>query len=100
MARLLEQAQKAHGTCPSHGHRVDAPGGAADLVRAGLGVALSTEWTAAPDGLHRRPVAGQAAHDVLLVAVAGRPFTRAAHAFIKFARAGVGHGDRLAPVTA
>ncbi len=87
MARLLEQAQKAHGTRPSHQHRADAPGHAADLVRAGLGIALSTEWAAAPEGLHKRPLMGQAAHDVLLVAVAGRPFTRAAHAFIKLARA-------------
>lgn len=87
MMRLLEQAQKAHGTRPSHRHRVDAPACAAELVRAGLGVALSTERTTAPDGLRKRPVEGQAAHDVLLVAVAGRPFTRAAHAFIKLARA-------------
>lgn len=87
MARLLEQAQKAHGARPSHRHRVDAPGRAADLVRAGLGIALSTERTAAPDGICKRPLAEQAAHDVLLVAVAGRPFTRAAHAFIKLARA-------------
>ena len=87
MARLLEQAQKAHGTRPSHRHRVDAPGRAAELVRAGLGIALSTERTAVPDGICKRPLAEQAAHDVLLVAVAGRPFTRAAHAFIKLARA-------------
>ena len=86
MARLLEQAQ-AHGARPSQRHRVDAPGRVADLVRAGLGIALSTERTALPDGLRKRLVMGQAAHDVLLVAVAGRPFTPAAHAFIKLARA-------------
>lgn len=87
MLRLLEQARKAHGTRPSHRHRVDAPGRVAELVRAGLGVALTTEHTPTPEGLRKRPLAGQAAHDVLLVAVAGRPFTRAAHAFIKLARA-------------
>ena len=87
MERLLEQAQKAHGARPSQRHRVDAPGRVADLVRAGVGIALSTERTAVPDGLRKRPVMGLAAHDVLLVAVAGRPFTRAAHAFIKLARA-------------
>ncbi len=87
MVRLLEQAQKAHGTHPSQRHRVDAPEHAAELVRAGLGIALSTERTAVPDGVCKRRVEGQAAHDVLLVAVAGRPFTRAAHAFIKLARA-------------
>ncbi len=86
MARLLEQA-KAHGTRPSHRHRVEAPGCVADLVRAGLGIVLSTEQTPVPEGLRKRPLAGQAAYDVLLVAVAGRPFTRAAHAFIKLARA-------------
>ncbi len=37
--------------------------------------------------LRKRPVAGRAAHDALLVTVAGRPFTRAAHALIKLARA-------------
>ncbi len=42
---------------------------------------------AAPDGLHRRPVAGPAAHDVVLVAVAGRPAVHAADTFIKLARA-------------
>ncbi len=97
MARLLEQAQKAHGTRPSQRHRVDAPGRAADLVRAGLGIALSTERTAVPGGVHKRRVEGQAAHDVLLVAVAGRPFTRAAHAFIKLARARE-WGKDIAPV--
>jgi len=40
-----------------------------------------------PDELHKQPVAGQAVHDVLLVAVADRPFTRAADAFVKLARA-------------
>ncbi len=87
MAHLLEQAQKAHGTRPSHRHRVEAPGCVADLVRAGLGIALSTKQTPVPEGLRKRPLAGQAGHDVLLVAVAGRPFTRAVHAFIKLARA-------------
>lgn len=87
MARLLEQAQKTHGARPGQWHHVSAPGRAADLVRAGLGIALSTERAAAPDGVRKRPLAEQAAHDVLLVAVAGRPFTRAAHAFIKLARA-------------
>jgi len=87
MARLLEQAQRDHGARPGHQHQAGAAGRVADLVRAGLGVGLSTELAAVPDGLHKRPVAGQAVHDVLLVAVAGRPFTRAADAFIKLARA-------------
>ena len=87
MARLLEQAQRDHGARPAHKHRVGTPGRMAELVRAGFGIASSTELTALPQGLHKRPVAGQAAHDVVLVAVAGRPFTRVADAFIKLARA-------------
>ncbi len=87
MVRLLERAQRDHGARPAGRHRVDAAGRMADLVRAGLGVALSTELAALPDGLRMRPMAGQAAHDVLLVAVAGRPFSRAADAFTKLARA-------------
>lgn len=87
MVRLLEQAQRDHGARPAHQYRVASAGRVADLVRAGLGVALSTELTAVPDGLQMRPVARHAAHDVLLVAVAGRPFTRTAEAFIKLARA-------------
>lgn len=87
MVKLLEQARRDHGARPAHHHRVASAGRVADLVRAGLGVALSTELAAVPDGLQMRPMVGRAAHDVLLVAVAGRPFTRAAEAFIKLARA-------------
>lgn len=87
MTRLLDQARRAHGVRPARQHRADTPGRVAGLVQAGLGIAVSTERTRAPEGVSTRPVAGQAAHDVLLVAVAGRPFTRAADAFIKLARA-------------
>ncbi len=87
LARLLGQARDGSGACPATRHQANTPGRVADLVRAGLGVALSTELAAPVEGLHRKPLAWRAAHDVLLVAVAGRPFTRAADAFIKLARA-------------
>ena len=87
MAGLLDRAQHDHGARPAGRHRADTAGRVTDLVRAGLGVALSTELATLPDGLNKRPLAGQQAHDVMLVAVAGRPSMRAADAFIKLARA-------------
>ncbi len=87
MAGLLDQAQQVHGARPATRHQAENSGRMADLVRAGLGVALSTELAALPEGLQKRPVAGQAAHQIVLVVVAGRPSMRAADAFIKLARA-------------
>ena len=87
MARLLARAGPGQGRRPGQRHRADTPGRVADLVRAGLGIAASTRRADLPAGLRRRLVAGQAPHDVVLVAVAGRPFPRAADAFIKLARA-------------
>ena len=84
---LLNQAQRGHRVQTGHRHRAGTPARAADLVRGGLGIALSTERAVVPGGLRKRPVAGARPHDVLLVAVAGRPFTRTADAFIKLARA-------------
>ena len=103
MARLLAQRLDDAGVRPVLRHKADTVARMADLVRAGLGLGLSTEHAALPEGLRRRPVAGQSAHDVLLVAVAGRPFTSAADAFIKLARArawqgqGQGQGQGSAP---
>jgi DNA-binding transcriptional LysR family regulator len=87
LAQLLGQSRDGDAPCPAIRHQADTPGRVADLVRAGLGVALSTELAAPMEGLHRRPLARRDAHDVILVAVAGRPFTGAADAFIKLARA-------------
>ncbi len=87
MLPLLEQARDEHGARPATWHQADTAACVADLVRAGLGVAATTERAAPPAALHRQPVACRAAHDVMLVAVAGRPFTGAADAFIKLARA-------------
>jgi LysR family hydrogen peroxide-inducible transcriptional activator len=87
MARLLAWAGQRHGVQPGQRHRADTPSRAADMVRAGLGIAASTRRAPLPAGLRRRPVAEQVPHDVLLVAAAGRPFPRAADAFTKLARA-------------
>ncbi len=87
MARLLAWAGQEHGVQPGQRHRADTPGRVADMVRAGLGIAASTRRAPLPAGLRTRPAAEQAPHDVLLVAAAGRPFPRAADAFIKLARA-------------
>ena len=87
MMRLLAQAEQKHGVQPGQQHQAGTPGRAADMARAGFGVAASTRRAPPPAGLLIRPVAGQAVHDVVLVAVAGRPFPRAADAFIKLARA-------------
>lgn len=87
MGRLLARAGQGDGAQPGQRHRADTPRRVADLVRAGLGIGASTRREAFPLGLRQRLVAGQAPHEVLLVAVAGRPFPRAADAFIKLARA-------------
>ena len=87
MAHLLASAGQKQGVQPGQRHRADTPSRVADMVRAGLGIAASTRRAPLPAGLRMRPVAEQAPHDVLLVAAAGRPFPRAADAFIKLARA-------------
>jgi LysR family hydrogen peroxide-inducible transcriptional activator len=86
MARLLEQAQ-SDGINPAARHQADTVERVMDLVRGGLGIACSTELTSLPTGLRKRPLEGAANHDVVLVAVAGRPFSRAADAFVKLTRA-------------
>lgn len=87
MAQLLARAGQEHGVQSEQRHRANTPGRAADLVRAGLGITASTQRAVPAPGLRQLPVAGQMPHEVLLVAVAGRPFPRAAAAFIKLARA-------------
>ena len=90
MARLLGPVRDGASPARTRSatrHQADTQGRVADLVRAGLGVALSTGLAAPPDGLQRRPLLWHAAHDVVLVAVAGRPYPRAADAFVRLARA-------------
>ncbi len=57
------------------------------LVRAGVGVALSTGRRVLPPGIAKRAL--QPAHSlrVFVAAIAGRPTTRAADAFLRLARA-------------
>jgi LysR family hydrogen peroxide-inducible transcriptional activator len=68
-------------------HQAGTAAQAADLVRAGLGVTWSTELAGPVEGLTRRRVDWRDRHDVVLVAAAGRPMTRAVDAFIKLVRA-------------
>ena len=72
---------------PAGRHRVTAPARLVDMARAGLAVVAITARMAQAVGLAARPVAGLPAHSVHLVTVAGRPFSRAADAFVKLARA-------------
>jgi DNA-binding transcriptional LysR family regulator len=58
-----------------------------NLVRAGIGIALSTERRVLPPGIARRAVRPSHALDVFVAALAGRPVTRAADAFLRLARA-------------
>ena len=87
MTRLLAQLLRDHNIRPVGRHLGGTTGRVMELVRAGFGVTLSTALSSLPDGLSKRQLAGQESHKVLLAAVAGRPFTRAADAFIKLARA-------------
>ena len=84
---LLDGAVRRGDVTPAGQHRVSAPGRLGDLVRGGFALAATTARMADAAGLPRRPVAGMDAHEVHLVAVAGRPFSRAADAFIKLSRA-------------
>ena len=76
----------AHGGGPAR-HLAGTADALADLVRAGLGVAVSTLRATRPPGLQAVAVPEMAAHDVVLMAVAGRPHSRAADAFMKLVRA-------------
>ncbi len=77
--RLALTAPPRHwGTTDEHVH---------NLVRAGIGIALSTGRRALPPGIARCTV--QPAHtlSVFVAAIAGRPIARAADAFLRLARA-------------
>jgi DNA-binding transcriptional LysR family regulator len=58
-----------------------------NLVRAGIGVALSTGRRVLPPGIVRRVVRPVHTLSVFVAAIAGRPVTRAADAFLRLARA-------------
>lgn len=84
-----EEALAAAGQdgLPQPRHRAASGEHATQLVRAGLGVALSTDRAALDPSLVRRRLDPAVEHDVVLAAVAGRPYARAADGFIKLARA-------------
>lgn len=85
--RTVAPTSKHGNTLPLPRHRAASAEHAMHLVRAGLGVALSTARAALDPMLLRKPFNPAIEHDVLLVAVAGRPYARAADGFIKLARA-------------
>ncbi len=87
MAKLLALALQEHGVCPATRHQGGTTSQVLDLVRAGFGITLSSALVALPGGLLKRKLSEHLTHDVVLAAVAGRPFTRATDAFIKLARA-------------
>jgi DNA-binding transcriptional LysR family regulator len=67
-----------HGSSDEHVH---------NLVRAGIGIALSTQRRVVPPGIARRAVRPCHVLDVFVAAIAGRPVTRVADAFLRLARA-------------
>lgn len=86
-AVLLDDAVRRGEVTPAGRHQASAPARLADMVRAGFAVAATTARWADAVGLPHRAIAGLPAYSVHLVAVAGRPFSRAADAFVKLARA-------------
>jgi LysR family hydrogen peroxide-inducible transcriptional activator len=87
VTQMLDRAGEGRPPPPGSRHRANSAERVIDLVRSGLGIAFSTDLAVLPDGMRKRRLEGMASHDVDLVAVAGRPFCRAADAFIKLARA-------------
>ncbi len=67
-------------------HVVQSPGRMADLVRAGFGAGTATA-RGVPHGLAHRALPGLPPVEFCVAAVAGRPYSRAADAFVKLVRA-------------
>jgi LysR family hydrogen peroxide-inducible transcriptional activator len=57
------------------------------IVQAGLGLALSTAWRRLPAGVVSRAIEPEQRLDIVVAAMAGRPASRAADAFLRLARA-------------
>ncbi len=72
---------------PAIRHRVSAEEHLHVLLRAGMGVALSAGRRLVPPGIVRRRLDPPRALDVFVAAIAGRPLSRAADAFLRLARA-------------
>jgi DNA-binding transcriptional LysR family regulator len=75
------------GVTPAIRHRVSAEDHLHVLLRAGMGIALSAGRRLVPPGIVRRRVAPSLTLDVVVAAMAGRPLSRAADAFLRLARA-------------
>jgi DNA-binding transcriptional LysR family regulator len=87
MTRLLDRAAGEHGIRPAARHLGTTADQAAEMVRAGFGIMLLPAMAQVPPDLVGRPVDGVPPHEVMLLAVAGRPYGRAAATFMKAARA-------------
>lgn len=72
---------------PAIRHRGSTDEHVHNLVRAGIGLALSTGRRALPAGVVRRALEPAHALEVFVAAIAGRPISRAADAFLRLARA-------------
>ncbi|MBC7799049.1 MAG: LysR family transcriptional regulator [Gemmatimonadaceae bacterium] len=87
LAAMLDAIRVELGVEVMSRHRGPDEEGVRELVRAGLGVALSTARTPVTAGLVLRPLASGARQDVVAAVVAGRPLTHAAETFMRLARA-------------
>ena len=85
--QLLDEAVRRGAAAPAGHHRASTPAQLADMARAGFAAVATTARMADAAGLARRRVTGLTPYEVHLVAVAGRPFSRATDAFVKLARA-------------
>lgn len=88
LSRLLDAIRAELGVTIATRHHGSDEEGVRELVRAGLGVALSTGRARVPDGLAVRPLASPGMwHDVVAAVVAGRPLSQAAATFMRMLRA-------------
>jgi DNA-binding transcriptional LysR family regulator len=79
--------ESRYPTIPPVRHRGETVEHIHTLVRAAHAVALSTARRALPAGIVRRPLEPARAVDVCVAAIAGRPMSRVADAFLRLARA-------------
>lgn len=87
MTVWLDRASGDYGIRPAAKHLGGTFDQAAEMVRSGFGIMLAPATANVPPDLVARPVEGVPPHEIVLIAVAGRPFGRAAATFMKAARA-------------
>lgn len=87
----LDEAGRAledgHGLAAAVRHRGATEEHVHALIRAGMGIGLSTARRLAPNDIVRRAIRPPRALEVVVAAVAGRPMSGAADAFLRLARA-------------